>query len=99
LIYNKKESSSDLNCSHHNPATAKIVEDPGEVMTSSAICVPNISAKERRWRLKYGLVTLLLGLVILAILLLSGAGRWWRLILIFFYNGAVLGYFQWREAT
>ncbi len=35
-------------------------------MTSNTFCVPNISAKERRWRLKYGLVTLLLGLVILA---------------------------------
>lgn len=68
-------------------------------MSNDSECIPNISAEQRRWRLKYGLITLLIGLAILAAMIYFGADRWWRLALIIFWNGAALGFFQARDKT
>jgi len=71
-----------------------IPEVPG-----GAVCIPNINTAERRKRLAFGLVELLVGLLILAVLLAFGVSRWWRLLLLPIYMGAASGFFQWRDRT
>ncbi|RIK43613.1 MAG: hypothetical protein DCC55_05070 [Chloroflexi bacterium] len=68
-------------------------EEPGE------ICIANISPRERRKRLRFGIVTFVVGLAVLAALVVLGADRWWRLALFPLFWGAASGFFQWREKT
>lgn len=70
-----------------------------ETFSSGAVCVPNISARERRRRLNFGLVTFGAGLAALAGLLLLGAAREWRLALWPLFWVAAIGVFQWRDKT
>lgn len=67
--------------------------------TAGTACIANISPRERRRRLGFGAVALVLGLAALAALLIAGADRWWRLPLILLYVPAAIGYFQWRDQT
>ncbi len=62
-------------------------------------CVPNISPAERRKRLMSGIVGLVIALAILAVLILIGASRLWRLALYPVFASATIGYFQWRDKT
>jgi fatty acid desaturase len=62
-------------------------------------CIPNISAEERRKRLRSGAVMLVVNLVVLAVLMAFGVSRWWRLALFPLFAGAASGYFQWRDET
>lgn len=62
-------------------------------------CIPNISTAERRKRLAFGLAVLAISLAVLALLLVTGVNRWWRLPLFFLFWGAAIGFFQWREKT
>ena len=75
----------------------------GQTPTGSAdsgeICIPNISARERRKRLAGGATSLILVLVGLTMLMASGASQWWRLALFPLLWGAALGFFQWRDKT
>ena len=70
----------------------------GTSQPAGAVCIPNINTAERRKRLAFGLIQLLISLVILAALLAFGVSRWWRLLLPF-YLGAASGFFQWRDHT
>ena len=63
------------------------------------MCIPNISTAERRKRLTMGIVTFAVTLVILAVLMLTGVSRWWRLPLFLLFAGSATGYFQWRDKT
>ena len=63
------------------------------------VCIPNISTRERRKRLIFGGVMLLINLVVLGTLMAFGASRWWRLILFPLFAGAGSGFFQWRDKT
>jgi hypothetical protein len=67
--------------------------------TTGDVCIPNISVKERRKRLMGGLVSLVLGLVVLAVLLAVGISPWWRLLLFPLFAAAGSGFFQWRDKT
>ena len=69
------------------------------ISTSGAVCTPNINTAERRKRLAFGLIELLVSLAILAVLLAFGVNRWWRLALLPFFAGAASGFFQWRDHT
>ena len=62
-------------------------------------CTPNISPAERRKRLASGVVAFVIALAILAILMLTGASRWWRLALYPVFMVASVGFFQWRDKT
>jgi len=62
-------------------------------------CLPNISLAERRKRLLSGVVGLVIALGILAVLMLVGASRWWRLALFPVFASATVGYFQWKDKT
>lgn len=73
--------------------------DKETVNANGEVCIPNISTAERRKRLASGLVMFLAGLVILAVLMVTGTDRWWRLALLPLFWGAALGFFQWRDKT
>lgn len=70
-----------------------------ETYKSDKECIPNISTAERRKRLASGLVFFAISLAVLALLLVTGVGRLWRLPLLFLFWGAASGFFQWREKT
>ncbi len=63
------------------------------------VCIANISLYERRKRLVYGVIQLIIGLMILAVLVGTGAERWWRLPLLLVFWGAAAAFFQWRDKT
>ena len=62
-------------------------------------CATNISPAEQRKRLASGVIGIVVGLVILAVLLVADADRLWRLALLPVFWGAASGYFQWRDKT
>ena len=62
-------------------------------------CIPNISTAERRKRLTFGVMTLVIALAILGILLATGTSRWWRLALYPVFVSAMIGFFQWGDKT
>jgi hypothetical protein len=64
-----------------------------------AVCIPNISTTERRKRLNFGLMTLVISLAILAVMVVTGIDRLWRLPLLLLFWGAATGYFQWHDKT
>ncbi len=64
-----------------------------------AVCIPNISTAERRKRLRFALISLAISVVLLALLVVTGANRWWRLPLMLLFWSATTGYFQWHDKT
>jgi hypothetical protein len=46
-----------------------------------------------------GVVSFVIGLVVLAVLAATGVDRWWRLALLPVFWGAAVGFFQWRDET
>src|SRR5262245_16721378 len=66
---------------------------------SGEVCIANISPSERRKRLLFGMLPLVIGLAILAVLITIGASRWWRLALLPLFWAAAIGFFQWRDQT
>ena len=63
------------------------------------VCLANISPLERRKRLRFGIIQLVITLVILAALLVTGADKLWRLPLFFMFAAAATGFYQWRDKT
>lgn len=63
------------------------------------VCIPNIGPRERRKRMLFGLLALVLSLTLLAALVALDAGRWWRLGLFVPLLLSMLGLFQAREKT
>jgi hypothetical protein len=63
------------------------------------VCIANISPKERRKRLNFGIAQFVITLVILAVLLMLGVDKLWRLPLYFLFAASAAGYFQWRDKT
>ena len=62
-------------------------------------CISNISPVERQRRLRFGINQFIITLVVLGVLIVSGADRLWRLPLLFMFWAAVVGYFQARDKT
>ncbi len=63
------------------------------------VCIPNISLKERRKRLKFGLIVFAINLAVLAVMLATGINLWWRIGLFPLFAAATSGFFQWRDKT
>lgn len=61
--------------------------------------VPNIGPRERRKRLTLGILALVVGAGLTALLVATGAARAWRLLAAPPLWGAALGYFQARDRT
>lgn len=72
---------------------------PGGPATTRTICRENIGPGERRKRIRFGAVTLAVGLAVAAILVVTGAGRWWRIGLFLPFASAAIGFFQAFEKT
>jgi hypothetical protein len=68
-------------------------------IASTTLCIPNISTPERRKRLASGLVAFALSLGVLAVLILTGVAKGWRIGLLLLFWGATTGFFQWRDHT
>ena len=64
-----------------------------------AVCIPNIGSQERRKRLYFGRIGLILTIVILAAIILAGITVWWRLLLFLPLWVSMSGFFQARERT
>jgi len=88
-----------LNVNALDSATSQTTgEDPHYPSEGSVVC-PNISPAERRKRLRFGLISFVIGIAILAVLIAIGANVLWRLPLILFFWGGAVGYFQWHDKT
>jgi hypothetical protein len=67
--------------------------------SKAQICIANISPRERRRRLAGGVISLAISLALLAILMVLGKPRLWRLALIITFGSAGAGFFQWYDKT
>jgi hypothetical protein len=74
-------------------------QTPGGDVEPGQVCIANISPRERQKRLRYGIIGLVISLVVLLILLATGANHWWRLVLFFLISGSATGFFQWKDKT
>jgi hypothetical protein len=63
------------------------------------VCIANISPRERQIRLRFGIIQLVIGLVILAVLIVLEVNPIWRLPLLFIFGAAASGYFQAKDKT
>jgi hypothetical protein len=73
--------------------------DDSNARDQGVVCVQNIGPAERRKRLTFGLTTLVAGLAIGILLILTGANHWSRLILFLPFAGGAIGFIQAREKT
>jgi hypothetical protein len=79
-----------------NPAGAAPAPRSDE---QSQTCVANIDTAGRRQRLMAGIIQLVIGAGLLAVLLALHANPLWRLPLLLVFWGAAVGFFQWRDRT
>lgn len=77
--------------SHNSPIEPE--EEVGEV------CIPNISLKERRKRVRFAVQYFLFTLILLVALLALDANPLWRLPLFFMFSAATTSYFQSLDKT
>lgn len=63
------------------------------------VCIANISPEERQKRLRFGIQQLIVTLVILGVLIIWHVNPLWRLLLLFMFWAAAVGYFQARDKT
>ncbi len=63
------------------------------------ICVQNIGPAEQGKRLRFGVVGLVAGLALGALLIATGVNHWWRLVLFLPFAGGATGYFQAHDKT
>lgn len=89
----KQSTSPDAVAGQSSPNLLNVQADAGEA------CIANISTPERQMRLRFGIISLVIGLVLLAVLMLGGLDRWWRLPLFLLFAGAASGYFQYADKT
>src|SRR5262249_55577747 len=76
-------------------------DKPGDPLDDAAgtVCIANIGPKERRRRLRFGVITLAVTAVIAVVLIVSGLPAFWRLLLFLPLASGASGFFQWREKT
>ncbi len=79
-------------------STPKIVFNP-EGNEPVDACIPNISPKERRKRMRYGIIQLAITFSILAIMLTFGADKLWRLPLFALFSAGAVSIFQALDKT
>ena len=74
-------------------------QTPAGEMETGEVCIANISPSQRMRRLRFGIISLVIGLAVLAALMAFDVSRWWRLALFPVMVGAATGYFQWHDKT
>lgn len=78
--------------------TSKIVFNPEGSGTGDA-CVPNISPAERKKRMNFGILQLAITFGILAVMLVFGADKLWRLPLFALFSAGAVSIFQALDKT
>ena len=68
-------------------------------MPQPNLCIANISLRERRKRLSFGLIAFAAAITLLTVSFRLGISRWWRLLLLAPFWVSASGFFQWREQT
>lgn len=63
------------------------------------VCIANISPAERRKRLRFGIRQLIVALLVLGVMIVLHLNPLWRLLLLFIFWAAAIGYFQARDKT
>lgn len=63
------------------------------------VCIPNISPKERKKRLRFAVWQFLFTLLVLILLLVLEVDPLWRLSVFFLFSAATASYFQARDKT
>ena len=66
---------------------------------SADVCIANISPAERKKRMQFGVMQFVFGVVVLAVLLLLGADKAWRLPLFFLFSAGASSIFQALDKT
>jgi len=61
--------------------------------------IANIGSSEKRKRFIFGLLSLLAGILVLSVMFVFDATRWWRLLLVLPFYSAGIGFFQAKEET
>lgn len=85
---------ADSGCSRTDVGASGRRKEECVTAEEGQVCVINITPKGRRMRMRFGLVSLAVGLAAYGVLLGSGQDRLWRLGLFFPLWMAGLGYFQ-----
>ena len=76
----------------------RIVFNP-EGNDSGNACIANISPRERKKRMRFGIQQIVFGIIILATLLLLGADKVWRLPLFIIFAAGASSIFQALDKT
>ena len=79
-------------------STPKIVFNP-EGNEPAEVCIANISPRERKKRMHFGIMQFVFGIVILAAMLLFGADKVWRLPLFIVFAAGASSIFQALDKT
>jgi hypothetical protein len=97
----QRSGPADPASATHARAAAPAATPSGPTPGSAAgeACIPNIGTRERRQRLAFGVVALVLAAAVLGWLLEAGASRWWRLALAVLVYAGATGVAQWRAKT
>jgi hypothetical protein len=86
------ETTRSLTFANHGPSSGG-EDQMGEV------CIANISPRERQKRMRFAVVQLTITLLILGALLVFNVAPAWRLLLLFMFWPAAIGYFEARDKT
>ena len=62
-------------------------------------CIANIGPQERARRMRFGVIGLVVGAALAAVMVAFGLDRWWRLGLFLVFFGAATGIFQALDKT
>ncbi|MBI2331141.1 MAG: hypothetical protein HYU84_03035 [Chloroflexi bacterium] len=96
LNANERETSSML--AQFSDSPKKVTFNP-EGNESADACIPNISPAERQKRMRFGIIQLAITFIILAVLLLLGADKLWRLPLFALFSAGTVSIFQAFDKT
>ena len=80
-------------------ATQPKKASPTDSAPEPVVCLSNIGPKEQRKRLMFGILALVFGIAVAALLIATNASVLWRLVLFLPFAGAGIGYFQARDKT
>lgn len=76
---------------------------PGSMISpeeeSGEVCIANISHNERRKRVRFAFLQLIVTLVILGVLIALDVNSLWRLPLFFLFSASTVSFFQSRDKT
>ena len=72
---------------------------PTAILTAMSSCVPNLGPRQRRRRLAFGLISLIIAAVLAAVLAAAEASTVVRAVVALPLYGSALGFLQHREKT